>query len=289
MASSVSMCRPFISAITSLAARRARSNAPMIRSRPMANCWRCCLAASRRRATSATTFSRYSRDSSTISRPCWRADTSSVSLSRAAWSRTRLASSSASSRTLAASSCASRTSRVEDSSAFARICAADSRAVVNTRAVSSPSKLVIVSSSSAVISTARGTRAAMISRSRNRSRSCERASSAATMRRKSRTSDGSNPRREVPKCADETAAGDDGSGWENETAMTSQYVRRDVDSRRVATRCNPRPASRSPAHCRPGWRARRAPRRRWRPGRLCRHRGCAAPDPTGSVFGRPGR
>ena len=65
--------------------------------------------------------------------------------------------------------------------------------------------------------------AARSSRSRKRSRSCSRASSAATMRRKSRTSCWSKPRRAVPNAASATAAGDDGSGREKEMA-TQQSV-----------------------------------------------------------------
>ena len=68
--------------------------------------------------------------------------------------------------------------------------------------------------------------AARSSRSRKRSRSCSRASSAATMRRKSRTSCWSNPRRAVPNAASATAAGEDGSGREKEMAIvTSVNVR----------------------------------------------------------------
>ena len=65
-------------------------------------------------------------------------------------------------------------------------------------------------------------RAVRSSRSRNFSRSCRRASSAATMRRKSRTSPCSNPLRDVANVAVETADGDDGSGRENDMAIDRQ-------------------------------------------------------------------
>ena len=46
------------------------------------------------------------------------------------------------------------------------------------------------------------------------------------MRRKSRTSCWSKPRRDVPKAASATAAGEEGSGRENEIAIAHQRKRR---------------------------------------------------------------
>ena len=134
--------------------------------------------------------------------------------------RRRLASSSASSRTRWDSSAASRSSFAAPSSALARIETPPSRAACRMWAASSPSRRVAVSSSMPWPSADAGAACdARSSRSKKRSRSCRRDSSAATMRRKSRTSCWSNPRRDVPNDASATAAGDDGSGRENEMAM----------------------------------------------------------------------
>ena len=93
------------------------------------------------------------------------------------------------------------------------------------RAASSPSIRVTTSSSSAIDGLAT-CRAAIVrsSRSRNFSRSCRRASSAATIRRNSRTSACSKPLRDVVNAADATALGDDGSGRVNEMAIGRESV-----------------------------------------------------------------
>ena len=174
--------------MTSSLAKRARSKALIKRSRPCNSCSICARAASRRRDNSDRTFSRYSRASFTMSRPCCLAISISASASAAASSRMRCASKFADSRIRAASSAASFTSRVALSSARSRICVLASRAVESTRAASSPSKVVTVSSSSLPGEDMPRVCIARISASRNLSRSCKRASSAATIRRKSRTS-----------------------------------------------------------------------------------------------------
>ena len=87
------------------------------------------------------------------------------------------------------------------------------------RAASSPSIRVTSSSSSAIDDGEVLRCDVRSSRSRNLSRSCRRASSAATMRRNSRTSVCSKPFREVGNDADATALGDDGSGRVNEMAI----------------------------------------------------------------------
>ena len=131
----------------------------------------------------------------------------------------RAASKTADSRIRTASSAASLTRRVADSSARSRICVLASRAAVRTRAASSPSNVVTVSSSRRPGADKPRVCMARISLSRKRSRSCRRAISAATILRKSRTSAWSNPRRPVGNAAEPTAAGDDGSGREKEIAI----------------------------------------------------------------------
>ena len=115
--------------------------------------------------------------------------------------------------------------------------------------------------------------AARSSRSRKRSRSCSRASSAATMRRKSRTSCWSKPRRAVPNAASATAAGEDGSGRENEMAIAAKRKRGTADrgnaavhpsvAVRVRLSRSTLPISEPGAGRRRAARARRAPRRAW--------------------------
>ena len=175
-----------ISATTSTATSRARSNACVKRSRPWMSCSICSRASSRRRASSLSTRSRYARASLTISRPCCLAIDNSDSASAPASARRRDASISASSRTLEASSLASWSSCAAACSALSRISLALSRAVVNTRTASSPSICVIVASST--VPPPASACAACSSRSRKRSRSLNLPNSAATMRRKSRTS-----------------------------------------------------------------------------------------------------
>ena len=177
------------SAITSTAAMRERSNACSSRSRPWMSCSICWRASSRRRASSLSTRSRYDRASLTMSRPCCLAICTSASASADASWRRRAASISASSRRRWASSVVSLRRRAEPSSALVRICAAPSRAVCRMRAASSPSSRVAVSSSMTAASAGPACRADPSSRSRKRSRSWRRAISAATIRRKSRTSD----------------------------------------------------------------------------------------------------
>ena len=158
-----------------------------------------------------------------MSRPCCLAMRISASASEAASCRRRAPSSSASSRIRAASSVASRSRRWAVSSARARILPAASRAAWMMRAVSSPSISVIASSSRSAGMNGEPSGRLATSRSRNRSRSWRRDNSAATIRRKSRTSVGSNPRRLVGNEAPATAAGDDGSGRENEIATDQGY------------------------------------------------------------------
>ena len=155
-----------------------------------------------------------------MSRPCCFAISISASASCAASSLMRAASIMADSRMRAASSAASFTRRVADSSARSRICVLASRAVVRTRAASSPRSVVTVSSSRRPGADMPRVCIVRSSFSRKRSRSCKRASSAATIRRKSRTSPWSKPRRFVGNAAEPTAAGEDGSGREKEIAMT---------------------------------------------------------------------
>ena len=186
------------------------------------SCSICCRASSRRRANSDRTFSRYSRASFTISRPCCLANSSSASTSETASLRRRDVSISASSRTRIASALASRTKRSAASAARTLIWAAASRATVRTRAVSSPSNAVTVSSSSTPGPDMPRVCIARNSLSRKRSRSCSRPNSAETLRKKSRTSSVSKPRRVTVNCADPTAAGEDGSGREKEIAMQTR-------------------------------------------------------------------
>ena len=182
-------------------------------------CSICSRANSRRRANSLNTFSRYSRASITISRPCCLASSISASTSATASFRLREDSISASWRIRAASELASRTKRSAVSAARAICCFAASRAEVSTRAVSSPRSAVTISSSNAPGAERPRVCIARSSLSKKRSRSCNRASSAETPRNKSRTSSCSNPRLTTLNCADPTAAGEDGSGRENEIAM----------------------------------------------------------------------
>ena len=217
-----SSCASCSSFITLSVAMRARSNADSSLSRPCSSCSICARAASRRRESSPRTFSRYSRASFTMSRPCCLAISTSAFASAAASSRTRCASAMADSRMRVASSAASFTRRVAASSARSRIWVAASRAAVSTRAASSPSSVVTVSSSRRPGADMPLVWTARISLSRKRSRSWRRASSAATMRRKSRTSPWSYPRRTTGNDAAPTAAGDDGSGREKEIAMVGQ-------------------------------------------------------------------
>ena len=176
------------SPMTSLAARRARSNADINLSRSRTNCSICCFASSRRLASSDNIFSRYARASLTISRPCCLASSISDSLSITASLRRLDTSISASSRNLALSAVASRTKRSADSAPRARICCAASRATESTRAVSSPSRVVTVASSRTPGSDKPRVCIARISLSKNLSRSCNRANSAETILKKSRTS-----------------------------------------------------------------------------------------------------
>jgi hypothetical protein len=87
------------------------------------------------------------------------------------------------------------------------------------RAASSPSMRVTTSSSSATDAFGEPRWIVRSSRSRNFSRSCSRASSAATIRRNSRTSACSKPLRDVVNAADATALGEEGSGRVNEMAI----------------------------------------------------------------------
>ena len=151
-------------------------------------CSICSRASSRLRASSLRTFSRYSRASTTISRPCCFASSISASTSATASARLREASISASCRTRAASEFASRTKRSAVSAARAICCLAASLAEVRTRAVSSPKRVVTVSSSSTPGEERPRVCIERSSLSRNRSRSCKRASSAETPRKRSRTS-----------------------------------------------------------------------------------------------------
>ena len=217
-----SSCAPCSSSSTLSEAMRARSNAFIRRSRPCSNCSICARAASRRLDSSDSTFSRYSRASFTMSRPCCLAISTSAFASDCASSWMRCASSTADSRMRVASSAASFTSRVADSSARSRICVLASRAVERTLAASSPSNVVTVSSSSRPGPDMPRVCMDRSSLSRNRSRSCRRASSAATMRRKSRTSPWSYPRRATGNDAAPTADGDEGSGREKEIAIARQ-------------------------------------------------------------------
>ena len=201
---------------------RARSNAFINRSRPCSNCSICARAASRRRDSSDRTFSRYSRASFTMSRPCCLAISTSAFASDCASEWILCASSNADSRMRVASSAASFTRRVADSSARSRIWVLASRAVDSTRAASSPRSVVTVSSSRRPGPDMPRVCIARSSLSRNRSRSCRRASSADTMRRKSRTSPWSYPRRETGNDAAATADGDEGSGREKEIAIGRQ-------------------------------------------------------------------
>ena len=157
--------------MTSFAAKRARSNADISRSRSRISCSICCLASSRRRASSDNFFSLYSRASLTISLPCCLASSISDSLSSNASLRRRATSMSASSCILATSRVASRTKRSADSVARTRICCAASRATERTRAVSSPNRVVTVASSSTPGSDNPRVCIARISLSKNRSRS----------------------------------------------------------------------------------------------------------------------
>ena len=152
------------------------------------SCSICSRASSRRRASSVRTFSRYSRASFTMSRPCCLASSISASASAAASSRLRTASNSASSRKRVASELASFTKRVAASSARKRIWLLASRAVPSTRAASSPKSAVTTSSSSIPGADIPRVCIALSSLSRKRSRSWRRAISADTIRKKSRTS-----------------------------------------------------------------------------------------------------
>ncbi|CAB4553702.1 unannotated protein [freshwater metagenome] len=160
-----------------------------------------------------------------MSRPCCFAVKISVSASEAASWRRRALSSSASSRKRVASSVASRTKRVAVSSERILIFVAASRAAWTMRAVSSPSRAATVSSFSSTGAPDPTRWAFSNSPSRKMVRSVRRESSAATIRRKSRTSFWSKPRREEGKVAPATAVGEEGSGRENEIAI-AQRIRK---------------------------------------------------------------